>query len=231
MPSASDRESIRVLLVEDDDDDYMLARELFAEIQSKRFIVEWARTYDKGLEAIKSRQFDVCLVDYRLGAENGIELLQKAIDAGCSAPIIILTGQGEHEIDLQAMAAGAADYLVKGRLDSGLLERSIRYAIERNRAASKALAEQARLAAFGEAVGLALTQREALEGTLDQCARAMVTYLHAVLARIWIFDEGEKQMKLLASAAVPGDASENGPQQHPTSALNAEVLASKKPLL
>src|SRR5437870_5411177 len=142
MPSATQREAIKVLLVEDDEDDYMLARELFAEIQSTRFLVDWAKTYDKGLEAIKSNSYDICLVDYRLGAENGIELLQVALDAGCEAPIIILTGQGEHEVDLQAMAAGAADYLVKGRLDSGLLERSIRYAIERKRAGSKALAEQ-----------------------------------------------------------------------------------------
>ena len=76
-------------------------------------------------------QHDVCLVDYRLGAETGIDLLRAALERGCQAPIILLTGQGEHEIDLEAMKAGAADYLVKGRLDAGLLERSIRYAIER----------------------------------------------------------------------------------------------------
>src|SRR5690349_20521812 len=160
MPYCADMPVIRVLLVEDDEEDYFLARELFAEIQGKRFQVDWAKSFAQGFEAIKTRPYDVCLIDYRLGPENGLELLQNAIRQGCEAPIIMLTGQGEREVDLRAMAAGAADYLVKGRLDSGLLERSIRYAIERKRAGRRAAAEQARLAAFGEAVGLALTRRD-----------------------------------------------------------------------
>jgi two-component system cell cycle sensor histidine kinase/response regulator CckA len=227
MSSSTEREAIKVLLVEDDEDDYFLARELFAEIQNQRFVVEWAKTYEKGLDAIQNRKFDVCLVDYRLGGETGLGLLGAAQQAGCEAPIIILTGQGEHEVDLQAMSAGAADYLVKGRLDSGLLERSIRYAIERKRANSKAASEQARIAAFGQEVGLALTQRGALEGILNRCAKAMVDYLHAALGRIWVYDEEEKKSKLLASAGLPG-AREAGPQP---SALHNQVLASRQPLL
>src|SRR5215210_6761736 len=146
MAHAGDIPVIKVLLVEDDEEDYFLTRELFAEIQGKRFQVDWAKSSKQGSEAIRSRPYDVCLIDFRLGPDSGLELLQAAIKEGCDAPIIILTGQGEREIDLQAMAAGAADYLVKGRLDSGLLERSIRYAIERRRAARRAEAEQARLA-------------------------------------------------------------------------------------
>src|SRR5207249_11403069 len=135
---------------------------------------------------------DICLIDYRLGARNGIELLRQALERGCVAPVILLTGQGEHEIDLQAMKAGAADYLVKGRLDAGLLERSIRYAIERKRAAALAAADQTRLAAFGAEVGLALTHRDSLDAILQRCAEAMVRYLNGALARIWIFDAEEK---------------------------------------
>jgi two-component system, cell cycle sensor histidine kinase and response regulator CckA len=227
MPSASEKEVIKVLLVEDDEDDYFLARELFAEIQSQRFSIEWAKTYGKGLECIQTKTYDICLVDFRLGAQNGIELLEAALEGGCEAPIIILTGQGEHEVDLQAMSAGAADYLVKGRLDSGLLERSIRYAIERKRATATAASEQARLAAFGQAVGLALTERDALEGILDRCAKAMVTYLHAALGRIWVYDDEEKKIKLLASAGIAANA-ENATH---LSALQAQILATKKPLL
>ena len=92
----------------------------------------------------------------------------------------------EHEIDLQAMKAGAADYLVKGRLDAGLLERSIRYAIERKRAATIAAAEQARLAAFGAQIGLALTRPDPLDTILQRCATAMVRFLNAGLAQIWV---------------------------------------------
>src|SRR5688572_4720460 len=198
MPHAGDNSVIRVLLVEDDEEDYFLTRELFAEIHSRRFKVDWAKSFAEGCEAMRKQPYDVCLVDYRLGADNGIELLHAAVKEGCEAPIIILTGQGEREIDLQAMAAGAADYLVKGRLDAGLLERSIRYAIERRRAAVRAAAEQARLAAFGEVVGLALTRPDSLEDILNRCSKAMAQYLPAALASIWVSEGNE--LKLLASA-------------------------------
>ncbi len=143
-------EPLNVLLVEDDEDDYILTRELVSEFQGRQVHLEWMKNFTTGLDAMTLNRHDVCLVDYRLGAQNGVELLRAALDRGCKAPIILLTGQGEHEIDLEAMKAGAADYLVKGRLDGGLLERSIRYALERKRAVDLAPSEQARLAAFGE---------------------------------------------------------------------------------
>jgi len=126
-------------LVEDDEDDYVLTQDLLAQIQGlpgqgPKFDLEWVATYDAGLEAMKRNQHDVYLVDYRLGESNGLELLREALKRGCKAPIILLTGQGDHEVDLEAMKAGAADYLVKGQIDAQLLERSIRYAVERKRA-------------------------------------------------------------------------------------------------
>ncbi|HEU0039575.1 MAG TPA: response regulator, partial [Verrucomicrobiae bacterium] len=138
--------TIRVLLVEDDEDDYFLTRGLLKEIKSRPHELSWESTYESGLQAMLRNQHDVCLVDYRLGAHNGVELLQAALAQDCGAPIIILTGLGEQQVDLAAMKAGAADYLVKGRLDSNQLERSIRYAIERGRATARASFEQARLA-------------------------------------------------------------------------------------
>ena len=229
MPTAADNTVIKVLLVEDDEEDYFLTRELFAEIPGKRFQIDWAKSHGQGLQAIKGHAYDVCLIDYRLGADNGIELLQAALREGCQAPIIILTGQGEREVDLQAMAAGASDYLVKGRLDPGLLERSIRYAMERKRAAARAAAEQARLAALGEAVGLALTRRDSLEDILGCCAKALTQYLNAALATIWVVDAREQELELLATAGpapVPEQAS-----KHPALALNVEMLSTRKPLL
>jgi PAS domain S-box-containing protein len=89
-------------------------------------------------------QHDIYLLDYRLGEHNGLELLQQAVAQGCRAPMILLTGQGDREIDMEAMKAGAADYLDKGQLRAPLLERSIRYAIERKRAEQK-IREQAAL--------------------------------------------------------------------------------------
>jgi len=60
----------------------------------------------QGVGTDVSNKHDACLVDYRLGAHDGIELLRSAIERGCQSPIILLTGQGEHEIDLAAMESG-----------------------------------------------------------------------------------------------------------------------------
>jgi PAS domain S-box-containing protein len=223
-------ELVRVLLVEDDEDDYFLTRTLFSEIKDRRFQIQWVKTFDLGLEAMVRNEHEVCLIDYRLGARNGIELLRLAQQGGCLAPIILLTGQGEHEIDLEAMKAGAADYLVKGRLDAGLLERSIRYAIERKRAAAVAAGEQARLAAFGADVGLALTQRDSLDAILTRCCTAMVRYLNAALARIWIFDAEEKTFKLHASDSLVNEVGTYAAKQ-PKVNLDLKSISDGKPIL
>ncbi len=122
---------IRVLLIDDDKDDFLITRELLSEIEGMRFDLDWVTTYDAALRAIEQQQHDVYLVDYRLGEWNGLELLGKTVQLGCQAPFILLTGLGDRAIDLEAMKAGAADYLVKGQLGAPLLERSIRYALER----------------------------------------------------------------------------------------------------
>ncbi len=70
-------------------------------------------------------------MDYRLGEQDGLAFLREAISRGCDAPIIIITGQGDREVDITAMKAGAADYLIKGQFSAHELERSMRYAIER----------------------------------------------------------------------------------------------------
>ena len=74
--------------------------------------------------------YDLFLFDYRLGDKNGLDLLRTVIGKGIRTPVIMLTGQGDREIDMEAMRIGAADYLVKGEVSATLLERSIRYAME-----------------------------------------------------------------------------------------------------
>ncbi|HEY9617765.1 MAG TPA: EAL domain-containing protein [Microcoleaceae cyanobacterium] len=124
---------VHVLLVEDDEEDYLITRSLLAQIKQVKFHLDWVATYEAALSVIASCQHDVYLVDYRLGQHDGLELLQAAVLKGCRSPIILLTGYIDEDLDLAAMKAGVADYLVKGRIDAPLLERSIRYAIERNR--------------------------------------------------------------------------------------------------
>lgn len=138
------RENVKVLIIEDDEDDFFIARSLLSKTTGISCDLEWARDYDEGLNALTSNGFDVCLVDYRLGARDGLQLLREANEQGVVTPLILLTGQGDYEVDVKAMMAGAADYLVKGQIDAQLLERSIRYARERKRAEER-IREQAQL--------------------------------------------------------------------------------------
>ncbi|WP_245850381.1 hybrid sensor histidine kinase/response regulator [Longimonas halophila] len=137
-------EVIDVLLVEDDEDDYVITKALLSRAESIECNLDWAASYDEGLNAILSSEYDACLVDYRLGAHTGLDLLHAVNEQGGRTPIILLTGQGDLEIDLTAMAAGAADYLSKEEIDAPLLERSIRYAVERAHADQR-IREQAAL--------------------------------------------------------------------------------------
>jgi two-component sensor histidine kinase/CheY-like chemotaxis protein len=124
---------VRVLLVEDDADDYTLTRDMLSESDGKRFHLDWVATYDAALEQIRRQEHDVYLLDYRLGERNGLELLREAVRLGARAPMILITGQDDRTVDMEAMRAGAADYVIKEHLDAPLLERSIRYAIEHKR--------------------------------------------------------------------------------------------------
>lgn len=122
-------DTIRVLLVEDDEDDYMLTRALVSARENANIKLDWVDSYDRALNAVARDEHDVYLVDYRLGHHTGIHLIQEAFRAGCRAPMILLTGQDDLTVDQSALELGAADYLVKGRIDAQLLGRSIRYAL------------------------------------------------------------------------------------------------------
>lgn len=122
--------ALKVLLIDDDEDDFLIVRDLLAEQLQSRIHLSWAHSYAAGLEAIVNGAYDAYLVDYHLGAHNGLELIAEAQHIGCTAPLILLTGQDDRNIDLRALQAGATDYLVKGQISAPLLERSIRYAVE-----------------------------------------------------------------------------------------------------
>ncbi len=121
---------LKMLLIDDDDEDFLIISEMLSEIGGQEFRLEWVSTYESGLAAIRRAEHDVYLLDYLLGARNGLELLEEAIAMDCRAPIIFLTAYGNYDIDLRAMKSGASDYLVKGEFTALLLERSIRYSVK-----------------------------------------------------------------------------------------------------
>ena len=122
---------IRILLVDDDEDDYVVLREMLSGISNWKVRLQWVSSYEQALGELKPETCDLCLMDYRLDQGDGLGLMHELQKNGFSAPVIVLTGKGDHEIDLKAMKEGAADYLEKGQINPDLLERSIRYAIER----------------------------------------------------------------------------------------------------
>lgn len=128
---------IKILVVDDDEDDFVLVRDLIQEAARSCFTVDWVSTYEEGLQEIGESRHHVYLVDYRLGSRSGLELLREARSSGCEAPIILLTGQGNREVDMAAMAAGASDFLEKTELKGTFLERSIRYALDRKQGEEK----------------------------------------------------------------------------------------------
>lgn len=121
---------IKILMIDDDEEDFFIVRDIVLRgVVHHKYTIDWRPSFDSGLKAIAEKVHDVYLVDYKLGGKTGLELIEKALDMGCEAPLIILTGENNFEIDKQAMSAGAADYLVKGTISSPIVERSIRYAI------------------------------------------------------------------------------------------------------
>jgi PAS domain S-box-containing protein len=124
---------LSVLLIEDDEDDYLILLRMFEEVRGRKYRVDWADSFQAGLEAVRRCEHDVYLLDHRMGERSGIELLETVFAEGCAAPVIFLTACGDYDLDVRAMRAGASDYLVKGQFTPQLLERSIRYAIERKK--------------------------------------------------------------------------------------------------
>lgn len=121
----------KILIVDDDEDDFFIISELIRMIPAGKYEIEWAYKYDDALRRMAEQCYDVYFVDYRLGARSGMDLLNEAMASGCEKPIILLTGGGNVKTEHAALQSGAVDYLIKADVTSEKLERSIRYAQER----------------------------------------------------------------------------------------------------
>lgn len=122
----------RILIVDDDQDDYIITSEYIRHIPNAKFKIDWCPKYDDALRNMTERNYDLYFVDYRLGAKSGVDLLKDALANNCEEPIILLTGKGNYSVDVEAMQLGAVDYLIKTELSIEKIGRSIRYALERS---------------------------------------------------------------------------------------------------
>lgn len=125
---------ISVLLIDDDEDDYLITNRVVERIPESRFMLDWCSSFEQAKELIAGGAYDIYLVDYQLGEHTGFELLSMAEPEKRQEPFILLTGANDRKIEKRAVELGASDFLVKGSFDSELLSRSLNYALGRKQA-------------------------------------------------------------------------------------------------
>lgn len=134
FPNNVENTSIKVLLIEDDEDDYLITEDTLEDIPGQDYELTWVSEFDRAVDAIETfNDYDVVLVDFYIGKSTGLELLHLAREKDVRSPIIMLTGVSDRDIDSQVIQAGASDYLVKGKFNEDSLERAIRYSIDRKK--------------------------------------------------------------------------------------------------
>ncbi len=127
----SNRQSVRILIIDDDEDDFFITSEYLRQIEEYNLKIDWCYKFVEAVQHLQKHSYDIYFVDYRLGAKTGLDFLREAVRLGVEEPIVLLTGKGNKEVDIEAMQMGATDYLIKTDLTIDKLERCIRYSLER----------------------------------------------------------------------------------------------------
>jgi signal transduction histidine kinase len=123
----------RILMIDDDDEDFLILKKQLAKIEGFAYELDWLPGWDNSKNLQDLAAYDIALVDYRLGIENGISLIREAVNKGIPTPFILLTGMDDPNADAEAQAAGAMDFLVKGSFTPHELSRTLRYTLARSR--------------------------------------------------------------------------------------------------
>jgi len=129
MPSI--KPHVNILIIDDDEDDFFITSEYLRQIQEYDLKIDWCYRFNDAVQRLQERGYDMYFVDYRLGAKTGLDFLKEAVRLGREEPIVLLTGKGNKDLDIEALQMGATDYLVKTELTTDKLERCIRYSLER----------------------------------------------------------------------------------------------------
>jgi len=124
---------INILIIEDDQEIASLVEEILETTSNFPFNFIIANTLSKGFEELVANRIDIILLDLSLPDSQGLDTLYQTLSKYPEIPIILLTGLDDEALAIEALQAGAQDYIVKGHNESFLLARSIRYAIERKR--------------------------------------------------------------------------------------------------
>ncbi len=145
MSHSATHTPIKVLLVDDDEDDAVITQALLEQSSDPRFEIEWVCSYEAGLSRLKEHRHDIGLLDYNLGSRSGIDFLQEAQTDQDHAPIIMLTGQGNESLVLEALESGAINYIPKRNISSEALQLAIFHGMEKIRLQTELAAYQRQL--------------------------------------------------------------------------------------
>ena len=134
-PMTDDR--LRILVIDDDEVDRMMVRRA---LKASGVGADFDEAPDarSALEKLSGRAYDCALLDFHLPDMDGLSVIRAARSAGAATPIIVLTGQGDEQLAVDLMKAGANDYLSKSRLGRDLLTHSVRHVVRLHRAQSEA---------------------------------------------------------------------------------------------
>ncbi len=123
-------QKLRILIADDDENDFLLVSDLLRRgLPEVDLVLDQARTANEATVLLTTSHYDLLLIDYRLGPDNGLELLQKLRRQGLPAPVVFISDQGDEQVAILAMKAGATDYLPKSKLSEAALRLAVRYAL------------------------------------------------------------------------------------------------------
>jgi PAS domain S-box-containing protein len=123
--------SIKILLVEDNPADADFLQELLEDAVGIEWQLTWVEFLSSAFIELNKNTFDIVLLDLSLPDSHGLETLTRLQETAPNTPMVVMTGLADEAIALEAVRLGAQDYLVKGQINTQLLARTLRYAIER----------------------------------------------------------------------------------------------------
>uniref|UniRef100_UPI0035A237B0 PP2C family protein-serine/threonine phosphatase n=2 Tax=Nocardia xishanensis TaxID=238964 RepID=UPI0035A237B0 len=200
-----------MLLVEDDPGDALLVEELVADV-AQGLRLEWVRTLAEAGERLRVTVPDCVLLDLHLPDAQGLEALTRIRAYNDQVAVVVMTGLDQERTGLDAVASGAQDYLVKGRVEPELFVRAVRYAIQRKQAERTSAALQASQMRAQENArlerGLLPTPLLGTDRTVDVVARYRPGRAHSLLGGDF-YDVVQDEDGMVH--AVIGDVSGHGP--------------------
>jgi two-component system OmpR family sensor kinase len=188
----------KVLLVEDNPGDALLLRESLRELGgSSPFDLTQVGRLEEGLRSVRRETFDAILLDLSLPDACGVETVVRMQEAAPRLPIVVLTGLDDNAAALDAVRAGAQDYLVKGQIDGRLLVRALSYAIERKLTQEEIEQHLRRIMALKD-INMALTATLELPAVLEILLAKVESLMPELSASIRLWDQERSSLDPVA---------------------------------